>query len=263
MNVNNFFRFIGEKFPQYKLSSDNENLRNNFFESYEKDVIDQNIDNDNVVSIYFAVENESTMDENGKNGKFVQYSAEAELYRDSEGDRDIDFRHYKHIIDFKNDVKEGNDELYEITNPASPKKLTTTEYENGKKTKRIRFRYFYENRKRINGPHIDNITYYDSNGDEYAVDFYRFVSNDELGVRTASPGSLGVQVGTSELSYRKFYKKAPIINKLTGNPVNVILRQGSASIKNGTEDVSKAIIYFDTQGNEIPKEEWDALVKKL
>jgi hypothetical protein len=49
MNVNNFFRFIGEKFPQYELSADNEPLMNNFFATYQRDVIDQNIDGDNVV----------------------------------------------------------------------------------------------------------------------------------------------------------------------------------------------------------------------
>jgi hypothetical protein len=254
MNVSNFFRFIGEKFPQYKLSSDNENLRKNFFDTYEKDVIDQNIDGDNVVSVYFAVENESTMDENGKNGKFVQYSADAEMHRDSEGDRDIDFRHYKNIIDFKNDVKEGNDQLYEITNPASPKKLMNTEYKNGKKVKRIRYRYFYEVRRQINGPYIDNITHYDSNGDEYAVDFYRYISNDELGIRTTTPGSLGIHVGGSELSYRKILTRfQPVVDK-DGNPIRSVF--GGETLTQGS------IIYYDTQGNEIPKEEWNALVKK-
>jgi hypothetical protein len=261
MNVNNFFRFIGEKFPEYKLSSDNENLRNNFFETYERDVIDQNIDGDHVVSIYFAVDNESTMDENGKNGKFVQYGTEAEIYRDDDNERDIDFKRYKNVVNFKNNVKDGNNIEYEISNPANPKKIMDTEYKDGYIVKKTRYRYFYGNRP-ANGPYIDNITYYDSNEEAYMVDFYRFVSNDELGIRTTTPGALGVHVGGSELSYRKFYKKTPIINKLTGNPVNVILHQGSASIKNRMEDDPKKTIYFDTQGNEIPKEEWDNLLRK-
>lgn len=245
MNVSNFFRFIGEKFPQYKLSSDNENLRKNFFDTYEKDVIDQNIDGDNVVSVYFGVPNESTMDENGKNGKFVQYSADAEMYKDDYGERDVDFRHYKNIIDFKNDVKEGNDTLYEITNVKNPKKLMNTEYENGKKVKRVRYRYFYDNKRQPNGPYIDNITYYDSNGDEYAVDFYRFVSNDKLGIRTTTPGALNIGVGASELNYRKILTRNQPVVDANGKP----LLPGS-------------IIYYDTQGNEIPKEEWDDLVKR-
>lgn len=252
MNVNSFFRFIGEKFPQYKLSSDNENLKNNFFESYEKDVIDQNIDDDNVVSIYFAIENESTMDENGKNGKFIQYSAEAELHRDSNGERDIDFRHYKNVIDFKNDIKEGNDELYEITNGRAPKKLMNTEYKNGKKVKRVRFRYFYEVRRQVNGPYIDNVTYYNDKGEEIAADFYRYITEKQ-----------GNGVIKSELSYRKFFKKETNINPRTGKPINHVLHIGSGvEIQNGWADLSKPIIYFDTQGNEISKEDWDDLIKK-
>lgn len=253
MNVNNFFRFIGEKFPQYKLSSDNENLKNNFFESYEKDVIDQNIDDDNVVSIYFAVENESTMDENGKNGKFVQYSVEAEQHSDSDGERDIDFRHYKNVIDFKNDVKVGNDELYEITNGRAPKKLMNTEYKNGEKVKRVRFRHFYEVRGKVNGPYIDNVTHYDSNGNEYATDFYRYVSNDELGIRTTIPGALGIHVGGSEINYRKILTRNQPILHSDGKPIEYIFSSQT--------NIPGSIIYFDTQGNEISKGEWDTLLK--
>jgi hypothetical protein len=254
MNVSNFFKFIGEKFPEYKLSSDNENLRKNFFDSYEKDVIAQNIDNDHVVSVYFAVENESTMDENGKNGKFVQYSADAELYRDSEGDRDIEFRHYKNIIDFKNDVKDGNDELYHIKNGWDKRKIMNTEYKNGKKVKRVRYRYFYEVRGQVNGPYIDNVTHYDSNGDEYAVDFYRFVANDESGIRTTTPGALNIYVGTSEISYRKVLTRNQPILYSDGKPIEPIVSSQT--------NIPGSIIYYDTQGNEISKEEWNELIKK-
>ena len=259
MNVNNFFRFIGEKFPEYKLSADNEPLMNNFFATYQRDVIDQNIDGDNVVSLYFAVENEGTMDENGKNGKFVQYSADAEMYRDDDNERDIDLKHYKNIIDFKNDVKDGNDELYEITDGKNPKKLMDTEYKNGKKVKRVRYRYFYEFNKKIGaiygrklrGPYIDNVTHYDSNGNEYAVDFYRFVSNDELGIRTTTPAALDIEVGGSELSYRKFLAKNQPIVYPDGKPIEL-----SQTI------YPEPIIYFDPQGNKISKEEWNELIKK-
>lgn len=246
MNVNNFFRFIGEKFPEYKLSADNENLRKNFFSTYEKDVIEQNIDEDNVVSLYFGVENESTMNENGKNGKFIQYSAEAETYRDDDGERDIDFKRYKNIIDFKNDVKEGNDILYNITNSKNPKKLTNTEYKEGKKIKKIRYKYF--NLNKTYGPFVENVTYYNDNGEEFAADFYRFITEKQ-----------GTEVIKSEPDFRRFFKKQVIINSRTGRPVNAITHFGSVSIENGKDDLSKSTIYFDSNGNEITKSEWEDL----
>lgn len=256
MNVNNFFRFIGEKFPQYKLSGDNETLKNNFFESYERDVTEQDIDDDNVVSLYFAVENESTMDENGKNGKFIQYSAEAEQHKDSNGERDINFRHYKNVIDFKNDVKVGNDELYEITYSKAPKKLMNTEYKNGKMVKKVRFRYFYEvtrdARRQVNGPYIQNITHYDNNENEVALDVYRYISYDELGNRTLSSPFLGTRVRGSEISYRKILTRNQPLVFSTGDPIEAIFSSETSIVG--------SVIYFDTQANEISKGEWDALM---
>jgi hypothetical protein len=259
MNVNNFFRFIGEKFPEYKLSADNEPLMNNFFATYQRDVTDQNIDGDNVVSLYFAVDNEGTMDENGKNGKFVQYSADAEMYRDDDNERDIDFKHYKNIIDFKNDVKDGNDELYEITDGKNPKKLMDTEYKNGNKVKRVRYKYFYEFNKqkgaiygrKLRGPYIDNVTHYDSNGNEYAVDFYRYVYNDGSTIRPTTLASLNNDISGSELSYRKILAKNQPILYPDGKPIEL-----SQTI------YPEPIIYFDKEGNKISKEEWNELIKK-
>jgi hypothetical protein len=247
MNVNNFFKFIGDKFPEYRMTSDNEDLITMFNLQYEEMIKNNEIDDDDeMFSPYLGVPGESTVDANGKNGKFVQHSVQADVYVDRDGERDINYTYTSYETDFKNDVKHGNETIYDETYRDKKRLSSVIEYDNGKKIKRTRYRYF--NLNKVYGPFIENVTYYNDKGEEVAVDFYRFITEKQ-----------GTGVLNSELNYRKFYKREPVINKMTGEPVNFILRQGSESIKNGAEDYSKSTIYFDSNGGEISKQEWEDL----
>jgi hypothetical protein len=250
MNVNNFFKFIGDKFPKYRMTSDNEEMRVMFHKQYEKDIMNHERDGEEVLSAYMGVPGESTVDANGKNGKFVQYGAEAEIFSDSDGEREINYRYTSYETDFKNDIKHGHEMVYDETYQNKKNLLSDIEYDNGKKIKRTRYKYFYLNRKSY-GPFVENVTYYNDKGEEVAVDFYRFITQGN-----------GTEVIKSEPNYRKFYKKEPVINKMTGKPVNVLLQLGSISIPHGAQDLSKSTIYFDPNGNEISYDEWNDLHNK-
>lgn len=249
MNVNNFFKFIGDKFPKYRMTSDNDDIVTMFNLHYEKLVKTGEIEGEEMLSPYLAVPNKSTLDANGKNGKFVQRAVEADMYSDPDGEREIDYRYTLYETDFKNDIKHGHEMVYDITYQNKERLNSDIEYENGKKIKRTRYKYFRLNK--LYGPFIENVTYYNDKGEEVAVDFYRFITERN-----------GAEVLKSELNYRKFYKKDTIINPRTGRPINTILHQGSIEIENGQQDPSKSIIYFDPNGNEISKKEWEDLYRR-
>jgi hypothetical protein len=246
MNVNNFFKFIGDKFPEYRMTSDNEDLITMFNLQYEEMIKNNEIDGDDeTFSPYLGVPGESTQDANGKNGKFIRHSVQADVYVDRDGERDINYRYTSYETDFKNDVKHGHEIIYDQTYHNEKTLLSDIEYENDKKIKRTRYRYFYLNRKKY-GPFVENVTYYNDKGEEVAVDFYRFITDDQ-----------GYMVIKSELNYRKFFKAEPIINKRTGKPSKLVYKTAGLSIPNGREDFSKPTIYFDSNGGEISKQEWE------
>jgi hypothetical protein len=58
MNVNNFFKFIGDKFPKYRMTSDNEEMRVMFHKQYEKDIMNHERDGEEVLSAYMGVPGE-------------------------------------------------------------------------------------------------------------------------------------------------------------------------------------------------------------
>ena len=219
MNVNNFFKFIGDKFPEYRMTSDNEDLITMFNLQYEEMIKNNEIDDDEMFSPYLGVQGESSVDANGKNGKFVQHSVQADVYVDRDGERDINYTYTSYETDFKNDVKHGNETIYDETYQDKKRLSSVIEYDNGKKIKRTRYRYF--NLNKVYGPFIENVTYYNDNGEEVAADFYRFITEKQ-----------GTGVLSSELNYRKFYKK---------------------------DMNDKSTIYFDSNGGEISKEEWNDL----
>ena len=231
------------------MTSDNEDFVTMFNLEYEKQVNNGENDGEEMLSLYLGVPGKSTVDANGKNGKFVQHGVEADIYKDSNGEREIDYTYTSYETDFKNDIKHGHEIIYDETYQNKKRLSSDIEYENGKKIKRTRYRYF--NLNKVYGPFIENVTYYNDKGEEVAVDFYRFITEKQ-----------GTEVLKSELNYRKFYKREPVINKMTGEPVNVLLQVGSVSIPHGAQDLSKSTIYFDPNGNEISYDEWNDLHNK-
>ena len=234
MNINNFFKFVGDKFPEYRLSSDNERLRDIFYLKSEEAIQEEGDSFVSKNSPFFAIAEKGILNADGtKTGQFVQYTLEGEKAYSPKNRNidygldldtyDFDFNYFETHINFKNDIIDGQETIYKTTNPKNIKKISDREYRNNKKIKKTIYRYF-ENLKGNKGPYIDNVVYYNDNGDEIGVDHYRFISKNN-----------GTEIIGSELSYRN----------------NYIAQNGPGT---------KQRVYFDKNGNEISKEQWEHLM---
>ena len=143
MNVNKFFRFIGEKRPEYKLSTENKNMIDQLKYGYEDDVREFGDSYENYKELLpLAVEGKGHVDENGnKQGLFLSVHASYEV-EEGYGDEpnDYHFSFYDVYCNYKDDLKDGIETTY-----SSYKRnnvvLYTTEYKNGKKNgKEIKYR---------------------------------------------------------------------------------------------------------------------------
>ena len=248
MNVSKFFDFIGNKFPQYKLSSDNELVKKGFYKSYQK-AFESDESDGMEFFLPLAIPGESTMDANGRNGKFIQIGMEGEYNTDSDGYREYDYEKFERHTNYKNNVKDGSEILYgEPSKHYSdePKKIHEVIYDNGKMVKKIYYQYFFKLRGKTQGPFISQVAHYDDNGDIYAIDQYRYMHHVEPGERPYNSMIVG-----SNLAMRSFYKKDP--NK------KFPIQTGHVRLDGTSEDKSKPNIYFDLNGNEISREEYNKI----
>lgn len=143
MNVNNFFRFIGEKKPEYKLSSENKDMIDMLKDGYQEDVREFGDSfEDYKELIPMAVEGKGQVDGNGnKQGLFLSIHASYEVeqgYHDEPNEYHFSFNDV--YSNYKDDLKDGIETTY-----SSYKRnnviIYTTEYKNGKKNgKKIKYR---------------------------------------------------------------------------------------------------------------------------
>ena len=106
MNVNNFFRFIGEKKPEYKLSSDNKDLIQTFKNGFEKNVdYGQEYDDEECRFPPMEIDGKSHTDANGKQGLFltiIGYSEREPGYGDEP--HGYSFSYAKTYTEYKDDL---------------------------------------------------------------------------------------------------------------------------------------------------------------
>lgn len=143
MNVNNFFKFIGEKKPEYKLSYENKDMIEMLKDGYREDVTefgDSFEDYKELIPI--AVEGKGHVDGNGnKQGLFLSVHASYEVeqgYHDEPNDYHFSFNNV--YSNYKDDLKDGIETTYS-SYKRNDVVILTTEYKNGKKNgKRIKYR---------------------------------------------------------------------------------------------------------------------------
>lgn len=169
MNVYNFFKFIGEKRPEYELNSDNHKMISDFTDTFEYDVANDQFYDDNLgkrESLYFANGDKGRLDEKGRQGEFMKLIGSFSTKYDN-GDSEHEFYYERVISNFKNDKKDGM-EYYSAENDF---RTITTErkYDNGNLVYRRDFylsrgleRPYTKNRKNSNGENLVNaISYYE------------------------------------------------------------------------------------------------------
>lgn len=143
MNVNNFFRFIGEKKPEYKLSSENKELIDQLKYGYEEDVREFGDSYEDYKELIpMEVEGKGHFDENGnKQGLFLNINASYEVEQGyGEEPNEYHFSFYNVYSNYKDDLKDGIETTYS-TYRGNDVVLYTTEYKNGKKNgKRTKYR---------------------------------------------------------------------------------------------------------------------------
>ena len=135
MNVSNFFKFIGEKRPEYEYSAENTKLIGILKNGY-KDMVQNGTEEYEDVKEFLPlpIKDKGYVDANGKQGLFliVQGSFEAEpIYDHDRGGTDYNFDFVKLYTNYKNDLKDGIEKLYLRYNTNTPR--MTTEYKEGKK----------------------------------------------------------------------------------------------------------------------------------
>jgi hypothetical protein len=143
MNVNNFFRFIGDKRPKYKLSAENTDMIDMLKDGYEEDVREYGEDfKDYKELMPMAVEGKGYIDESGnKQGLFLSVHASYEIEKGYSIDdpNEYHFSFNNVYSNYKNNLKDGIESMY-----AGRKKdvvVYTTEYVGGKKNgKKIKYR---------------------------------------------------------------------------------------------------------------------------
>jgi len=111
MNVNNFFRFIGEKKPEYKMTADNKELIQMFKNGFEQNAQD-GYDYDDDVHYFppLEIEGRGHSDTNGKQGTFlttVGYVEREPGYGDEPNS--YDFSYVQRETEYKDDVKHGKE----------------------------------------------------------------------------------------------------------------------------------------------------------
>jgi hypothetical protein len=248
MNVSNFFKFIGEKFPQYELKSDNEILKKGFYKNFQDEYENDQISGDMQFSMPLGVPDKSTMDANGRNGKFIQLGIVG-YDNDNEGYKEYEYEKHELHTNYINNVKDGSEILYGEPSKHygdEPKKIHEVIYDNGKIAKKIYYQYFFKHQSKKQGPFISQVAHYDGNGDMYAIDHYRYLHHKEPGDKPYN--SIIVD---SNLAMRSFYKNDPNVKY----PHQI----GHIRLFQKSEDKSKPNIYFDLNGNEISREEYNKI----
>lgn len=167
MNVYNFFRFIGEKRPEYELNSNNDTMISNFRDTFEYDVINDQFYDElgKRESLYMANGDRGHIDDKGRQGEFVKFIATYEKNHMTNKEDDYDFYYQKVTSNFVNNKKDGSEYYHD------PNYILTinTEriYDNGKLTQRkdyyiLRGEHVKKNEKNSKGENmVHAISYYE------------------------------------------------------------------------------------------------------
>ena len=177
MNISNFFKFIGEKRPEYEFSAENENLMDMMKDSYEEAIQDSTYDyNSTKEFLPLPVKDQGYVDENGKQGLFMIIHAQCDVEPEYDYEyrrRSYDFTYHKIYVTYKNDQKDGLEKLYNKRDEL----ITTTEYKNGKMNgKQILYKNNGANIRKVNHYVDDRLVsddlFYD-NGKKHSTSFYK------------------------------------------------------------------------------------------
>lgn len=146
MNVSNFFNFIGEKRPKYRMSSNNEELLNILKKGFENGVVTGGND-EREEFIPIPVDNKGYYDEKGKQGLFIQTVGRASMVRTMDL---YDFDYQTIYSNYKDNELDGLKTIMDRFD--SDRVQLTITYSNGLKNGPATR---YKNGK------VDEITYYD------------------------------------------------------------------------------------------------------
>ena len=117
MNVNNFFKFIGDKKPEYRLTANNKDLIQTFKNGFEENAQGgYNYDDDTYNFPPLEIEGRGHSDTNGKQGTFltmVGYIEREQGYGDEPNS--YDFSYVERKTQYKNDVKHGKETEFRNT----------------------------------------------------------------------------------------------------------------------------------------------------
>ena len=157
MNVNNFFNFIGEKRPQYRMSSDNEELLNTLKQGFENGVKTGTL-GEREEFLPIPVPEKGFIDNNGKQGLFIQTVGHTRTTMTE----DYKFDYQTIYSNYKDNKLDGLQTIMDRFNP--DKVQLTIEYSNGEKNGKA---------TRYKGGHVDEVTIYENDHKKSTQVFYK------------------------------------------------------------------------------------------
>lgn len=163
MNVNNFLNFIGEKRPEYKLSSSNEGLLDKFKHSYE-DGVESGLYDEREEFMPIPVDEKGYYDDKGKQGLFIQTVGHCNLSRTT---NNFVFDYQTIYSNYKDNKLDGLQTIMDRLGRKDKVRLTI-EYKSGLKNGPS---------TRYRGDNVDEITYFD---DDHMTRTETFYKNGQL-----------------------------------------------------------------------------------
>ena len=158
MNINNFFNFIGEKRPQYRMSSDNGELLNTLKQSFENGVKTGTYgETEKLMAI--PVPEKGFIDEKGKQGLFIQTVGYSNSVRTA------DYYNFYYQTTYNNYKDNELDGLQTIMDRFNPDVLQVTiEYSNGLKNGAY---------TKYRGGKVDEVTHYVDDDKKRVDEYYK------------------------------------------------------------------------------------------
>jgi hypothetical protein len=161
MNVNNFFKFIGDKYPIYKLSADNKELIQHLKNGYENGVAGGQED-DGYRFVPLEVEGKGYVDENGKQGLFLQIIGSYQVERlGYDEPNDYHYSYQTTYCNYKNDKLNG---IRTIIGGWDDKAIEEIQYENGLRNGPT---------TKYRGGIIDTVTHYVNDAKKSVDEYYK------------------------------------------------------------------------------------------